>query len=149
MDKLLTMLRCHCLWNCTPAWAFYGTQLDYLGIILLMWSAAIPTIYYGFCCDADLQIAYWGLMTAAAIGCALFTMHPRFSQRRFRPCRLATYTGIALTAVVFVIHSVLLHGWSVQNKRMALDWMGWMALLNGIGAVVYVSRVSWSMNSVI
>ena len=37
----------------------FGNQLDYLGIVILMWGSTIPSIYYGFYCDPTLQKAYW------------------------------------------------------------------------------------------
>lgn len=39
--------------------ANFGVQLDYLGILLLMWGAMIPIIYYGLQCDPHLRIVYW------------------------------------------------------------------------------------------
>ena len=52
------------------------------------------------------------------------------------------YACLGLSAVVFVTHGLILHGWSIQNKRMSLDRMGLMALLNLIGAFAYAARVS-------
>ena len=34
--------------------AAFGNQLDYLGIVILMWGFTIPTVYYGFFCDQGL-----------------------------------------------------------------------------------------------
>jgi adiponectin receptor len=39
-----------------------GMQLDFQGVILLMWSATVPLIYYGFYCDKTLQWVYWSLV---------------------------------------------------------------------------------------
>ena len=51
------------------------------------------------------------------------------------------YAGLGLSAVVFVVHGILLYGWTVQNRRMSVDWMGLMALFNLTGAVIYAARV--------
>lgn len=50
---------CHVVWNHSPSWAVFGNQLDYLGIVLLMWTASLPTIYYGFICNAGLRYFHW------------------------------------------------------------------------------------------
>ncbi|GAB7350266.1 hypothetical protein MBLNU459_g0911t1 [Dothideomycetes sp. NU459] len=50
---------CHLLWNHSPHYAALGNQFDYLGIVVLMWGASIPTIYFGFWCDPRLQRFYW------------------------------------------------------------------------------------------
>lgn len=39
----------------SQAYAERYISLDYLGILVLMWGASIPTIYYGFYCDHSLQ----------------------------------------------------------------------------------------------
>ena len=52
------------------------------------------------------------------------------------------YACLGLSAVVFVTHGLILHGWSVQTKRMSLDRMGLMALLNLTGAYAYAARVN-------
>ena len=33
----------------------FGNQLDYLGIIIVMWGSTIPSDYYGFYCSPKLQ----------------------------------------------------------------------------------------------
>jgi len=51
------------------------------------------------------------------------------------------YAGLGLSAIVFIIHGLVLHGWEIQNKRMSLGWMGLMSAFNLIGAVAYATRV--------
>ncbi len=51
--------RCHIVWNHSPPVASFGNKLDYLGIVILMWGASIPTVYYGFSCDPSLRLIYW------------------------------------------------------------------------------------------
>lgn len=56
------------------------------------------------------------------------------------------YSGLGLSAIVFIIHGIALHGWDVQNHRMALKWMGIMAALNLVGAATYAARVRLCQN---
>lgn len=51
------------------------------------------------------------------------------------------YACLGLSAIVFITHGVILYGWEMQNKRMSLDRMGLMALLNLTGAYAYAARV--------
>ena len=51
------------------------------------------------------------------------------------------YTGLGLSAVVFILHRIFLYSCPVQNRRMSLDWMLLMATLNLAGAGFYVARV--------
>jgi hypothetical protein len=41
-----------------------GMQLDFQGVILLMWGATVPLIYYSFYCDKKFQWLYWSLVRA-------------------------------------------------------------------------------------
>jgi adiponectin receptor len=47
--------------------AVYGNQLDYIGIVVLMWGSTIPSIYYGFYCDPNLQTLYWFVVSDSLV----------------------------------------------------------------------------------
>lgn len=132
---------CHIVWNHSPSVASFGNQLDYLGIVLLMWTASLPSIYYGLICDRKAQTFHWVLTSTLAMGCIMFTLSPRFCTPQFRSYRAALYTGLGLAALLFVSHGLLLHGYSVQEKRMSLSWMLKMALFNLFGAAAYALRI--------
>lgn len=51
--------RFHVIANHSPGVQKIGNQLDYLGIVILMWGSTVPSIYYGFYCDPKLQQIYW------------------------------------------------------------------------------------------
>jgi hypothetical protein len=53
----------HVLCNHSCSFALYWNKLDYLGILVLMWGAGIPTIYYGFLCNPNLQRIYWSMVS--------------------------------------------------------------------------------------
>ena len=131
----------HIISNHSPKVQKFANQLDYLGIVILMWGSTIPSIYYGFYCDPQLQKIYWANVSVLGILCVVATLHPRFRHPTIRPYRAAMYAGLGLSAVVFVVHGILLHGWTIQNRRMSLDWMGLMALFNLTGAGIYAARV--------
>lgn len=109
--------------------------------MVLIWGSTIPSIYYGFYCDPKLQKVYWLNVSVLASLCVTATLHPKFRHPTLRPYRAAMYAGLGLSAIVFVVHGVLLHGWTTQNRRMSLDWMALMAMLNLLGAITYAARV--------
>ena len=53
----------------------FGNQLDYLGIVILMWGSTIPSIYYGFYCDPGLQKAYWTNVFSHPFPISLYQSH--------------------------------------------------------------------------
>ncbi|KAI1325974.1 putative hemolysin-III channel protein Izh2 [Xylariaceae sp. FL0255] len=136
----------HIMCNHSPSFASLGNKLDYIGILILMWAASIPTIYYGFLCSPALRIVYWILMTGMAICCAIFTLSPPFASPQFRHWRACFYAGFGLSSMIFIVHAVVIYGWELQKLRMSLSWMSWMAEVNLVGAAVYAARVPerWS-----
>ena len=131
---------------CHSAKAFsLGMKLDFQGIILLMWGANIPLIYYGFICSLKLRIVYWTLTSAFALACSIFTFQPKFSEPHLRPLRAATFGSLALSTLIPVIHGLIAYGYAVQNQRMALQWVLATLVFNTLGATAYAFKVScWS-----
>lgn len=131
----------HIVANHSERVAIFGNQLDYLGVVVLMWGSTLPTVYYGFYCDQKLQKVYWVIVSILAIACAITTFNARFRHPSLRPYRTIMYAGLGLSSIIFVIHGVVKHGWKTQNYRMSLDWMILMASLNFIGAFTYAARI--------
>ncbi|EME38028.1 hypothetical protein DOTSEDRAFT_29774 [Dothistroma septosporum NZE10] len=131
----------HTLYNHSCVVARYWNKLDYLGILVLMWGAGVPTIYYGFVCNPHWQQLYWTTTTVTAVGCTILTLNPVFGLPAFRGWRAALYAGFGLSSVIFVVHGLAAYGWDVQKSRMSLVWMGWMGTANLVGAVIYTARI--------
>jgi len=157
---------CHVTWNLSPSAASFGNRLDFCGIVLLMWGASLPSIYFAFACDPTMKIIHWCLVwlstasiaacetceshfradevqvSTSAAGCILLTLHPAFLGPTFRQYRALMYTCFGLSAILFISHSIFLYGFAIQKRRLSIEWMALMGFLNIAGAVVYASRVS-------
>jgi adiponectin receptor len=48
----------HTMSNRSEKEATYWNQFDYLGIAILIWGSIVPSVYYGFYCDPNLQKLY-------------------------------------------------------------------------------------------
>ncbi|KAF2172858.1 hypothetical protein M409DRAFT_62526 [Zasmidium cellare ATCC 36951] len=131
----------HILCNHSCNYAHFCNRLDYLGILVLMWGAGVPTIFYGFFCDSKLRWTYWMTTTSTAVCCTYLTLAPDFASPRFRHWRASLYAGFGLSSIVFVLHGLLIYGWEVQKQRMSLISMGWMAVSNLVGAAIYATRI--------
>jgi adiponectin receptor len=53
----------HTICNHSPEVARWGNQLDYLGIVCLIWGSFIPSIYYGFEGEEGLRNWYWSMVS--------------------------------------------------------------------------------------
>jgi adiponectin receptor len=60
--KLNSEYRYHTVMNHSREIDTLGAQLDFQGVILLMWGATIPLVFYGFPCDDELRWDYWKLV---------------------------------------------------------------------------------------
>ena len=61
----MTWLSFHIIANHSEKVAALGNQLDYIGVVILMWGSTIPSVYYGFYCDPELQKLYWSVVSFA------------------------------------------------------------------------------------
>src|SRR4051812_20636229 len=52
---LIITHRYHTLSNHSKSIAAFGNQLDYLGVVILMWGSTVPSVYYGFYCDEKIR----------------------------------------------------------------------------------------------
>jgi adiponectin receptor len=158
----LTSYSFHTTMNHSPNMDKLGMQLDFQGVILLMWGATVPLIYYGFYCDKSLQWAYWSLvwaiqhfihywkldlqisiqLSAFAIACSIVTFQPRFSDPFLRPIRAVTFGSLAFSSIIPVIHGIIKYGWDLQSQRMGLKWVLVTLGLNTLGAAAYAIKVS-------
>ncbi|KAF2652991.1 HlyIII-domain-containing protein [Lophiostoma macrostomum CBS 122681] len=120
-----------------------GNQLDYLGIVTLMWGSTIPCVYYGFYCTPSLRKTYYTLVTTLATLCIYATFHPSFRRPKYRPYRTMMYGGLGLSFIVPIIHGIVRFGCETQLWRMSLDWMALMATLNLTGGALYGMRRWW------
>jgi hypothetical protein len=80
-----------------------------------------------------------------AICCTCLTLKPHFASSRFRQWRAGFYASLGLSFnIVFIVHGLLIHEWEVQKAHMSLEYIGWTAIFNLVGAVIYAARVSLS-----
>ncbi|KAI4855402.1 mPR-typeG-protein-coupled receptor [Aureobasidium sp. EXF-8846] len=135
-------------------------RADCSGIVLLMWGASLASIHFAFICDPRQKSLHWFLVclrrlpnqfeactddlvqsSASATACITFILGPMFIQPQYRSLRALTYLSLGLFAFVFIVHSIYLHGFALQRRRLSLEWMGLMALLNLLGCSAYAFRI--------
>lgn len=63
--QLTNKIRFHITSNHSAEIHRRGNQLDYLGIVILMWGSTIPSVFYGFYYDPHLQKLYWFVVSHA------------------------------------------------------------------------------------
>lgn len=130
----------HVFFHHSPAVFSLGQKLDFQGVVILMWGANIPLIYYSFVCDPELQATYWLVTSLLALCCSIATFQPQFSNPHLRPLRAATFGCLALSTFIPVFHGLFKYGFEVQQRRIALRWILLTLLFNSLGAAAYASK---------
>jgi len=127
----------------------WGNQLDYLGIVILIWGSFIPSIYYGFYSDAGMIRTYCAMITTIGAGTAAVTTSPKFRLPQWRPFRAMMFVAMGLSAVFPVAQGVRTLGVDYMNKTIALPWLVTHGILYIVGATIYATRIPerWSPGS--
>lgn len=125
----------------SPHMRKFGNELDHLGIVLVMWGTGVSGAHFGFYCHRATRDAYIGLLTAAAVGCGIFTLRPKFRQPSYRLTRFLTYAGLGASLFAPIVHGLVRFGWTVLDGNMDLASFFGLALINFSGAAVYAARV--------
>lgn len=131
----------HLFSNHSPSIQKFGNQLDYLGIVLLIWGSFIPSIYYGFNEDHDLTVRYWGMITTIGLMTGTATLMPLFRTPTWRPVRAGMFVAMGLSAIVPVLHGLELFGYEYMQRAIGLNWLVTQGALYILGAGIYAARV--------
>lgn len=137
-----------------------GMQLDFQGILLLMWGSTVPLAYYHFgeqpWCRQHTTMhhisssslapvtatIYGAVTTALALLCSLATFHPGIGGPRLGHARAVLFAAFGVGSfLVPVGHGVWAYGWAAQSRRLGLPWIGVTVLCNGVGVVLYAFKV--------
>ncbi|KAF8242063.1 HlyIII-domain-containing protein [Wilcoxina mikolae CBS 423.85] len=132
---------CHLISNHSLSGASFGSQLDYLGIVVFILGTVMASVYYGFRCDEKLMYMYWSMMLIVGLFCATTAMNPSFNTPRWRPIRGCVFVGLGLFSVIPLLHGTFRYGFTVLEERMGLRWSIIQGVLYLVGTAVFALRV--------
>ena len=149
----------HAVSNHSPMVAKYGNKLDYVGIVFLITGSFIPSVFYGFYCQPNLQKFYWTMVCfhdfksedssscpvqicSLGLGCVTVSIFERFRTPAWRPYRAGMFVLMGLSAVFPVLHGLELHGIKQMQDRIGLTWLILQGLLYILGAGIYAVSIS-------
>ncbi|TID25085.1 HlyIII-domain-containing protein [Venturia nashicola] len=131
----------HAVSNHSPEVSGFVNQLDYLGIVSLIWGSFVPSIYYGFQGDVFWVRTYWSMITTIGAGCAMVSINPKFKSPQWRPFRAAMFSAMGFSAAVPVIHGVIQFGIPQMNRSISLPHVLTQGILYAVGTGLYASRI--------
>ena len=124
----------------------FGNELDHIGVVLVIYGSTLPATYFEFYHQSALQYLYWTVSTLFAAASAVFTLRPKFRTPAYRRARFYMYTLLGLSVFFPVIHGILLDGYVRISRRMNLEYLIRLGILNFSGAAIYAARIPerWS-----
>ncbi|KAF2190297.1 HlyIII-domain-containing protein [Zopfia rhizophila CBS 207.26] len=131
----------HIFLNHSPRIWYVTSQLDHLGIVLVIWGSTVPSAHFGHYCDPKLQWFYWKLATLCALLCGHATFHPMFRTPAGRKIRVLLYMLLGLSSFFPAIHGVKMNGYAEHDRLMGLSYFIGLGILNGTGAGIYGARI--------
>lgn len=161
------MGRFHTFMSHSPTVYARGMQLDFQGILLLMWGSTAPLAYYSFgdtpswqgddgnylhaassssssssSSSATTMTIYGVATTVLAALCSLATFHPNIGGPRLGHARAVLFAAFgAGSFLVPIVHGVWTYGWAETSRRVGLPWIGLTVACNGFGVLVYAFKV--------
>ena len=116
--------------------------LDYGGIVLLMTSASIPLIRFGFYCVLHIQRIYYLILAGLALIVGILTTQIKWSSRQpTLAIRLGGFSSIALLDIVISLHSLELNQWHLGSWTVSSKAVLMTLLLNILGVIAYCSQL--------
>ncbi|KAF2718855.1 HlyIII-domain-containing protein [Polychaeton citri CBS 116435] len=131
----------HTISNHSQHVAKFGNQLDYMGIVALIWGSFIPSVYYGFKAYPHLVHTYWTMISTAAVVVFTVIFYPKFRSPQWRPLRAGAFVAMGLMAIFPSIHGLLLYGLAQLELRIGFSWLVTQGVLYITGAAIYAARI--------
>lgn len=121
-----------------------GKKVDFSRLVLMLWAANFPLIYYGFICDATVRIIYWAVTSFSALCCLIFTFQSYVSKPRAWILKGLTFSCLVLSVFIPIIHGLSVYGLSTQIERLGLRWIIYTIICDTFGAAAHMTKVSLS-----
>ncbi|CAH9083973.1 unnamed protein product [Cuscuta epithymum] len=116
------------------------TQMDYVGIAVMIFTSYFPPMYYIFQCSPPWHIVYLTGTSIIGICITLTLLTPAFARGKYRSFRACLFIAMGLFGLIPAIHALVVY-WSDPYRNVMLAYEGAMALFYIIGAMFYVSRI--------
>ncbi|CAG8534513.1 2319_t:CDS:2 [Funneliformis mosseae] len=112
-------------------------RCDYVGIVTLIVGSFYPMIYYGFYCHSTLQIIYLSMISIFGAATISVAVASRFRSPQYRWFRTGLFLAMGLSAIVPLVHAVVIYGIQLCFDVISLKWLLLMGALYVVGAVIY------------
>ncbi|GJJ73392.1 adiponectin receptor [Entomortierella parvispora] len=116
-------------------------RCDYVGIVFLIVGSFYPAIFYAFYCHQTFQIMYIAMISTFGAATIVVVLRPKFRTPQFRWVRSGLFLAMGLSGLFPVVHGIILYGFAMAQRAIALNYMFCMGAAYVLGALIYGSRV--------
>ncbi|RHZ84410.1 hypothetical protein Glove_82g51 [Diversispora epigaea] len=116
-------------------------RCDYVGIVTLIVGSFYPMVYYGFYCHNSLQILYLTLITVFGVATISVAVSSKFRSPRLRWFRTGLFLAMGLSAIVPLIHAIIIYGIHLCMDAISLKHLLIMGAIYVVGALIYGARI--------
>lgn len=114
----------------------FWRKMDFIAIIILMFSMFVPFCYYIFGQTSLYWLIYVGIAGAISIGSIQIVLLPFFQKNKFNVLRPILFGLLGLWGLAPLIHAITLD----RKYAFAIALVFIQLLIHGIGAAFYVSQ---------
>lgn len=116
------------------------TQMDYVGITVMISTSYFPPMYYIFQCSPPWHIVYLTGISIIGVVIILTLLTPAFSSGKYRWFRACLFLAMGLFGLIPAVHAMVVY-WDDPYRNVTLAYEGAMALFYIVGTMFYVSRI--------
>jgi len=94
-----------------------------------------------FYCHQTFQIMYISMISTFGAATVVVVLRPKFRTPQFRWVRSGLFLAMGLSGLFPVVHGIILYGFAMAQRAIALNYMFCMGAAYVFGALIYGSRV--------
>ncbi|XP_028394172.1 progestin and adipoQ receptor family member 3-like [Dendronephthya gigantea] len=116
-------------------------SLDLAGISLALCGCYIPSVYYAFYCQPNLQAIYMTIVGAMSLVALLLQFHPQYFTSLWANKRLTSFGVIGMFGMIPSLHWICIHGGFTQIiVQVFFPKVVTMYILGGLAIVIYAFK---------
>ncbi|KAF2223227.1 mPR-like GPCR protein [Elsinoe ampelina] len=130
----------HTMMNHSARYSHTWGNVDYCGIMVLIFGDFITGEYVGFYCEPHLQNLYWTLITSFTAMTAYIVLNPKYQSPAHRLLRLFSFTSLGLSAFAPIVHALILFDAQELALRSGLNYYYAEGAIVLMAVIIYACR---------
>jgi adiponectin receptor len=118
-------------------WEPFLLQLDFIGILVLLWGSNLPMLYFGYSCKPIQRYLFFGIET----GMIILIMGVLMFQTKFNKFRFIFFIGIVFIGLIQAINEYFIHLPIYSRSLLVIKLYTQSLSFYGFGTFIYLFKV--------